>query len=76
MYLLGFAMGLSELLGYLIIRWAIGFLPRRKSIIGSYIMSILAISCFLFFGFSGESAKAVCDLCWRCSLKGDHQAGS
>lgn len=61
-------MAISEFTGYVIIRATIHLLERKKSIILSFIFSLVTISCFLFYGFSSDSTKTDCNFC----LKGNY----
>ena len=64
-YYFGAIFGLSETIGYAITTFLITKLHRRLVFIYSYIILIITICGFFFYGFSADSTKINCKFCFK-----------
>jgi hypothetical protein len=67
--MMGGVIGLTETLGYIAVNLSIEKLPRKKSLICSYVLEILICTSFIFFGFSSEATKTTCSFCEKCKIR-------
>ena len=72
-YILGIFLGVAETLGYTMVSLYVTKYERKKIILGSFILSLLSICGFFFFGLSPESTKTNCNLCLKCIYKGRYR---